>query len=114
MPKQYEVLYPRPYQSAQGEQTHWMHIGKAFEAKGGGLDVILYVLPPPDANGKGYRVLVREELPERQQQRQQQRTQGGPPQHRDRGSFQGGGYGPQRGGQDEVPMPGGDTDDIPF
>lgn len=106
MPKQYEVLYPRPYQSAQGEQTHWMHIGKAFEAKNGGFDVILYVLPPPDQNGKGYRVLIREELPK--PQRPQAGGYQAAPQHRERGPQ--GGYGPQRGGQDDV----GDTDDIPF
>lgn len=114
MPKQYEVLYPRPYQSAQGEQTHWMHIGKAFEAKSGGFDVILYVLPPPDQNGKGYRVLIREELPERAQERQQRggARYAAAAQHRERGPQ--GGYGPQRGGQEQVPMPGDDGDDIPF
>jgi hypothetical protein len=123
MPKQYDLLYPRPYKTAQGEQTHWMNVGKAFEAKAGGFDILLYVMPPPNAEGVT-RIIAREDTGERrdgrpsQNQQPQQGRQGPPtgyaPQHRERG-YQGGGYGPHRGPQEEVPMPGGDAqDDIPF
>ncbi len=107
--RQYDVLYPRRYSVSGQEKTHWMNVGKAFDARNGGIDVVLYVIPPPVADGTGYRFLIREEDRERQQQHQ---ARG--PQHRERGSFQGGSYGPQRGAAEHVPMPGGDDDNIPF
>lgn len=108
---QYTVLYPRKYVSQDGEKTHWMHVGKAFPAKGGGFDVILYVLPPPNEKNE-YRVLIRQD--DQDGQRPPDRRPGGPPQHRERSYGPQGGYGPQRGQHDDVPMPGGDEDNIPF
>lgn len=112
MPKQYAVLYARKYQSNQGEKTHWMHVGKAFDARNGGIDVILHVMPPFNGNGEA-RILIREE--NEADQRDQGQPRGGAhqpaqrqqPQHRDVRYRQG----------DVPPMPGGDEggdDNIPF
>jgi hypothetical protein len=110
----YTVLYPRKYTSQAGEQTHWMHIGVAFESpKGDGMDVILYLTPPPDSSGQ-FRLMIRKDdregyygpgEPRRGGQPEQQQRR--PPQHRER----------QYGGaaaQQDVPMPGEDEDQIPF
>lgn len=130
MTKQYSVLYARKYQSNQGEKTHWMHVGKAFDSRNGGLDVVLHVMPFPGQTGE-VRILIREE------DEADRRDQGPPRGGAHSPSYQQpqrGGYGPQSGSQgrpqhretsyrqpaDVPPMPGGDDDqggadgEIPF
>lgn len=126
MAKQYAVLYARKYQSNQGEKTHWMHVGKAFDARNGGFDVVLHVMPPFNANGEA-RILIREE------DQADQRDQGPPRGGQHAQSYQQpqrGGYGGQQRPQhretsyrqpaDVPPMPGGEDDqggaeeNIPF
>lgn len=71
-----KVLHPRPYRDRDGEEhTFWHEIGVAYETDKG-LDVVLYLIPPPGPGG--YRLLIRD---------RDDGPQGG----------QGGGYGRGRG-----------------
>lgn len=59
--KTYDVIYGRRYWAGgKGGQEgmDWMRVGRAFETQGG-VDVLLYVMPPADDKGE-IRILVRE------------------------------------------------------
>lgn len=111
----YTVIYPRKYQSQSGEQTHWMHIGVAFEApNGAGMDVILHLMPPANEKGE-MRLLIRKDDREGYYGPGEPRRggQGGQPQP-SRPQHRESRYGGAAAQPEHVPMPGEDQDDIPF
>lgn len=61
MNERMKVITPRHYQKGRGGEarTQWLEIGSAWSnERQGGVDIVLHVLPIPDANGE-VRILVR-------------------------------------------------------
>ena len=76
----YDLISPRPKKDGG---THWQQVGVAFEAKGGGYQLIFNALPLPDAEGR-VAVMMREH------RRREERDASGRPEQPDRAQSGGG------------------------
>ena len=69
----YDLISPRPKKDGT---THWQQVGVAFEARGGGYQLIFNALPLPDAEGR-VAVMMREHRRREDSQPSQPISQGG-------------------------------------